>query len=653
MARQEATEQYQKALKLAQKRHRSDVVHGRYPYPQVLEEFFDEYMSAGHVDMGRVEIPMEQIVGTVTRGRKSTFSSDFMPLLPLETEFASKWIRLCMAHLTDEGIREPIQCVEYMGRFYVQEGNKRVSVLKSYEASTIPGFVTRIVPPYSEDPKVQAYYEFMEFYERAGLYQVRFTRPGDYAKLQAALGFDPEHIWTEEERKMFLARFSRFQDLFRRHSGEKTEVTESDALLVWLRVYTMRELWEMTASELAASIKTVWPDVALLEEEEPISIQTEPQEEAEKNLFTYLFSNKISHLQVAFFYHASPSVSAFTRSHELGAEHVAETMKDTVTVKSYYDVKADESGEWVMEKAVAEGADVLIATAPPLIGACRKIAARHPGLKVLNCALSMPYTGVRTYYSRVYEGKFITGAIAAAMSKDDTLGYIANYPIYGVPAGINAFALGARMVDPNVKVQVEWSCKEGDPYEAFEKSGVKIITNQEIPSPGTTQWNRDWGTYLQADGKTVPIASPCWNWGIFYERMLRSILSGAWDALDPKEERKAVGYWWGLDSGVIDVQFNEALPDGVRRLGKLLRRSIINGSLDPFRFEIRDQAGTLRTDGERWLSPEEIMKMDWLCDNVIGSIPTFEEVRPISQELVRVLGVYRDQIPPEKEGVLL
>ena len=45
--------------------------------------------------------------------------------------------------------------------------------------------------------------------------------------------------------------------------------------------------------------------------------------------------------------------------------------------------------------------------------------------------------------------------------------------------------------------------------------------------------------------------------------------------------------------------------------------------------------------------------MDWLCDNVIGTIPAFEELRPISQKLVRVLGVYRDRIPPEKEGVLL
>lgn len=654
MIRQEATEQYQKALKLGQKCHRSDVVHGRYPYPQVLDEFFEESMSAGRVDMGRVEIPMEQIVGTVTSGRKSTFSSNFMPLLPLESEFAAKWINLCVAHLSDEGIRDPIVCVEYMGRFYVQEGNKRVSVLKSYEASTIPGYVTRIVPVYSDDPKVQAYYEFMQFYQLSELYQVRFTQPGSYAKLQAALGFDPEHVWSEEERKMFLARFSRFKDFFKRYGGESLGVTASDALLVWLRVYTMQELWEMTASELKGSLKTVWPDVELLDDETPIDIQTQPEQAPDKSLWSQLFSSKATHLNVAFFFHASPSVSAFTRSHELGAQYVQEKMAESISVKYYYDVKADDSGEAVMEKAVAEGAQVLVATAPPLIGACRKIAARHPELKVLNCALSMPYTGVRTYYSRVYEGKFITGAMAAAMTKDDTLGYIANYPIYGVPAGINAFAMGARMVNPNARVQVEWSCKEGNPYNNFEKTGVKIITNQEIPSPGSTHWNWDWGTYLKKDdGSTMPLASPCWNWGKFYERMLTGILSGAWDAGVSKESKKAVGYWWGLDSGVIDVQFNDDLPDGVKRLGKLLRRSIINGTLDPFRFEMYDQSGTLRTDGERWLSPEEIMKMDWLCDCVIGQIPSFEELRPISKNLVRVLGVYRDEIPPEKEGVLL
>ena len=63
---------------------------------------------------------------------------------------------LCAAHLGDEGIRDPIRCYEYMGRFYVQEGNKRVSVLKSYGAPTIPGYVIRVVPAWSDDPAIRA-----------------------------------------------------------------------------------------------------------------------------------------------------------------------------------------------------------------------------------------------------------------------------------------------------------------------------------------------------------------------------------------------------------------------------------------------------------------------------------------------------------------
>ena len=81
-----------------------------------------------------------------------------------------------------------------MGRFYIMEGNKRVSVLKSYDAPTIPGTVTRILPVYSEDPETQRYFEFLQFYPRCNLYQIRFTQPGSYEKLQKRMGFEPEHV---------------------------------------------------------------------------------------------------------------------------------------------------------------------------------------------------------------------------------------------------------------------------------------------------------------------------------------------------------------------------------------------------------------------------------------------------------------------------
>ena len=44
--------------------------------------------------------------------------------------------------------------------------------------------------------------------------------------------------------------------------------------------------------------------------------------------------------------------------------------------------------------------------------------------------------------------------------------------------------------------------------------------------------------------------------------------------------------------------------------------------------------------------------MDYLVENVTGSIPTFDEVLPDSQSIVRKLGIYRDTIPATKETVL-
>ena len=523
-------------------------------------------------------------------------------------------------------------------------------MLKSYQASTIPGYVIRLIPAYSQDLKIQVYYEFMKYHQQTRLYQVNFTQLGSCAKFQAALGFEPDYVWTDEDRKTFLSRYSRFKDFFRKQGGEDLNITVCDAMLVWLRVYSYRQLKEMTASELTKSLAGVWGDVKLLVQDTSIEINTEPHL-MEKGRLSNLFTNK-THLKVAFFFHADPKLSVFTRSHELGAQHVVEMMGENVTVSCYYNVKADESGEWIMERAVAEGAQVLFATAPPLIGNCRKVAARHPNLKILNCALSMPYTGVRTYYSRIYEAKFIAGAVAAAVSQDPVLGYVADYPIYGVPASINAFALGARMVNPKIRVRVAWSCVPGDPYEIFKAEGIRTLTNRELPSSEETNWSRNQGTYrVMEDGHIMGIASPAWNWGTFYEKILTTILTGAWDSLGSGS--KAVGYWWGMNSGVSDIQLSPDLPDGVRTLAGCLQRDVMDHSIDPFRFTMRDQNGVLRSDGEHWLVPEEIMNMDWLLDCVDGEIPAFETLKPEAKNVVRVLGVYRDQIPPEIEGVLL
>ena len=87
----------------------------------------------------------------------------------------------------------------------------------------------------------------------------------------------------------------------------------------------------------------------------------------------------------------------------------------------------------------------------------------------------------------------------------------------------------------------------------------------------------------------------------------------------------------------------------MKQLGRILKKDILEESLDPFLCPIRDQDGRLISDGARAFTPEELMKIDWLNENIEGKIPTFDELLPRSQNLVRLLGIYRDTIPPKTE----
>ena len=648
----ESAECYQKALKQGRKAHRESVHQGKYPYLQALDDILEGTMVAGQVDLGVIEIPIEKVVGTKTSGRTNSFSADFLPLLGENTEFAMKWRKLCAAHLGDEGIRDPIRCYEYLGRFYVQEGNKRVSVLKYFEASTIPGYVIRVLPNYIPTTEIQCYYEFVHYYPLTKLYQLAFTQLGSFQKLQAALGYEADHSWTEDERRHFLSVFFRFQSAFRKLGGEKLSVTPADALLVWLRVYSFENVRTMSTPELTKSIQAVWRDIKALSSAETITVDTGTLDDG-KFRNKRVFSMLPSYLNVAFIHELNPENSNWVKAHEQGRKHLKSVLGDQVITQAFFGVGTGEQAEAAMETAIKNGAEVIFATTAPLIAACRKTATRHPDVKILNCSISMPYTGVRTYYSRIYEGKFISGAIAGAISKSDRIGYIASYPIFGVPAGINAFALGVQLTNPRARVELKWSCVPGDPLAELKEQGIDTVSTLDIPMPGWEQGN--WGTFqIKPDGNTELLASPYWDWGAFYVKLAQSILGGDWDALNTNRHGiQAVNYWWGMASGVIGIEMTKALPAGVEVLAQMLKRDMVNGSIDPFYRQITSQDGVERNDGHTYFTPDQLLRMDWLCDNVDGAIPAYEELSAKSQKIVRLQGIYRDTIPPEKEGVLL
>ena len=208
------------------------------------------------------------------------------------------------------------------------------------------------------------------------------------------------------------------------------------------------------------------------------------------------------------------------------------------------------------------------------------------------------------------------------------------------------------MTNPRAQIELRWSCVAGTPQADFLADGIRVVSNRDTPTQSKMYLDFcSYGTYLMdSRGGLISLASPVWVWGKFYEFVIRSILSGGWKR--DKADTTALNFWLGMDSGVIGIGLSDKLPEGVRQMANLLKANIAAGQLDPFFRRIVAQDGTVKNDGTQHFTPEEVLHMDWLCDNVVGSIPPFEEILPISQKMVRQLGIYRDSIPPEKEAVI-
>ena len=648
MHREEAIEAYAHALRQGQKEYRELLMSGRRANPLVLDEILGDMPTDAVVDIGTLEIPAERIVGVKSAGRISAFTASFRPLLDTKSEFALKWTALCQAHLGETGITDPIVCYEYLGNFYVQEGNKRVSVLRHFGAPRIPATVKRIMPAQTDEPRVRAYYEFIDFYKASKLYAVQFRRPGDYARLLAHLGKKSGEVWTEEERRTFNAYFHYFLDAFQAMNTKMADILPEEALLLWLELYPFRDLGRLSTGELKKSVAALWEDMVASTKDDSVKVQTKAEDEGKSSLVSWLVS-ALDQLNVAFVHQLTPATSAWVTGHEEGRLHLERVFGDKIKVRSYYDANTGEEAEALLEQAVQDGAQVVFTTAPRLSRATLKAAVKYPKVRFLNCSVDQPYSSIRTYYGRIYEAKFITGAIAGAMSQNNRIGYVASYPIFGVPASINAFALGAQMTNPRAYIELRWSCVEGTPQADFLADGIRVISNRDAPTNSRMYLDFcNYGTYLMdGRGDLVPLGTPVWEWGKFYEFVVRSILSGGWQR--EKGVSTALNYWLGMDSGVIGINLSDRLPEGIRQMANLLRKDLEEGTLDPFLRRIVAQDGTVKNDGTHRFTPEQILHMDWLCDNVIGDIPSFERILPVSQPMVRELGIYRDQIPVEKE----
>ena len=344
---------YKDALRLGVKERRNCVTHGQYPYLSVLDNFVSLEKSSNGIDLGVQQVPAEFIVGTKSAMRTTAFARNFMPLLPEDTEFASKWMQLCQSHL-EEGIRDPVQLYEYMNRYYVAEGNKRVSILKYFDTATVAAQVTRVLPERTGDPDVELYYEFAAFQKCSGINFIEFTKPGGYAELQSLMGKDPDTPWTEDERRRFATVYYQFRSAYEAHGGKRLSTTVGNAMLACMRVYGYQDLLSISETEMKQSMEKAWEEIILQQEERPIALSLVPEEKKRTGLLSMVLpSGTPRELKAAFINDKSPDTSGWTLAHELGRLYAQRVFPEQVVTTAYHNALAGDP-EQVIEQAIAD-----------------------------------------------------------------------------------------------------------------------------------------------------------------------------------------------------------------------------------------------------------------------------------------------------------
>lgn len=681
---------YEKAKKLGEKEYRRAVARGEYPFLPSLEEMVKEVDRYPEVSLpGTAEIPLDMIAGTRRTGRQNSFAANFMPLMKEDTEFAAKWSNLIDSQV-EEGIRDPIKAYEFLNRFYVEEGNKRVSVMRFVGAVSIPARITRILPPRTDSYQSRLYYEYLEFYKSTGMFEITLSTLGSYGKLARILEQPLGEPWPEELLEKLHAGFVFFRTTFLGRGGGRLSCTPGDAFLIYMGVYSLDSLSRESTEEVGRRITRLWREFALAGRPDSIALienrdaaaargKKNPIEKAAEKAAEFvektgaasleiaadqpqaadallgglgliqsasspktaqpsptdallgglgLIHSRHDPLRIAFFHEKDADRSGWTYAHELGRLAVAQEFGSRVETIHFDDCADPETMREAVDTAQAEGCRLLFATAPCLQQPILRYAVDHPEARALCCSFNQTGKALRFYYGKMFEAKYLMGALAASLTDDHRIRYLAGRADSAAVSNINAFALGAQLIDPYCRIELEWigagprntsHCLRG----RLEKGRIHVIS--DIDMVRIQEEDRMYGLYLMDDdGAVRRLAAPLWDWGVLYKLIVRRILDGTYDSTPDSQKDRSLNYWMGLSSGLVDIILSDRLPRPSYRLMSTLRRGIESGAVHPFAGPIPAQDGTEHGKEGASLTAAEIMGMDWLCGNVDGTIENAE-----------------------------
>ena len=304
---------------------------------------------------------------------------------------------------------------------------------------------------------------------------------------------------------------------------------------------------------------------------------------------------KAEPLKIAFAYVGPVGDGGWTFAHDNGRKELEKAFGDKIATTAVEKVPDGADAERVIRDLAAQGNKLIFGTTFGYMEPMLKLSAELKDVKFEHATGYKTAENMRTYASRTYEGAYMAGVIAGAMTKSNTLGFVASKPIPEVVRNINSFTLGAQSVNPKIKTKVVWvnawfdPPKETEAATALMNAGADILF-QNTDSSAVLQaaekmgkrafgWNSDMTAY----GPKAHLGSAAINWGPYYIKAVGDALDGKWTTGQS---------WWGVKEGAIDMLNVAAdVPEGAKKRVDEIKAGLKNDSFAIWKGPIVDQAG--------------------------------------------------------------
>ena len=361
--------------------------------------------------------------------------------------------------------------------------------------------------------------------------------------------------------------------------------------------------------------------VACGKQEPPAAPKAEPKAEAKAEA-----PKKAEPLKVGFVYVSPIGDAGWTTQHNRAREQMQQALGDKVTTSFVEKVPEGADAERVIRDLATQGHKLIFTTSFGFMNPTIKVAEEFPDVKFEHATGYKSAANVGTYNVRFYEGRDAAGVLAGKMTRSNTLGYVGAFPIPEVLQGINAFTLGARSVNPKAQVRVIWvnswydPGKERDAANALIGQGADIVTHHTDSSAAVAAAEEKgkmaiaYHSDMSRFGPKAQLAAVTHHWGDYYTRVAQSVLDGNW---------KPGNVWGGMKDGMIKLEaFNESVPKEIVEQVNARAAAIKAGEFHPFTGPIASNDGKEIAAKGVVLSDEQLGKMDFYVQGVVGKVPS-------------------------------